>query len=179
MRIETPRLILRPWRDSDLEPLAELNSDPEVMRHFAAPLTRAESDAFAQRQSICLAAHGFCFWAVEAPGIAPLIGAVGLAPVRFQAHFTPAVEIGWRLARPYWGRGLATEAARAALADGFGRAKLDEIVAFTATTNLASVRVMRRIGMRPDGAFDHPDMAGNHLLRRLLLFRIATTCQRP
>ncbi|MBS0562435.1 MAG: GNAT family N-acetyltransferase, partial [Proteobacteria bacterium] len=173
MQLETSRLVLRPWRESDLEPLAALNADPEAMRHFAAPLTRAESDAFAQRQHEYLAAHGFCFWAVEAPGIAPLIGAVGIAPVRFQARFTPAVEIGWRLARPYWGQGFATEAARAALAYGFGPAGLAEIVAFTATQNLASVQVMERLGMRPDGDFDNPAVPDGHRVRRLLLYRIA------
>jgi len=171
--IETDRLVLRPWRDSDLEAFAALNTDPEVMRYFAGVLTRAESDAFVDRARQHCAEHGFCFWAVEAPGVAALIGCVGLAHVRFQAAFTPAVEIGWRLARPYWGMGYATEAARAALRDGFDRVGLREVVAFTARENLPSQRVMQRLGMQPAPTFEHPNLPQGHPLRPHVLFRIA------
>jgi RimJ/RimL family protein N-acetyltransferase len=117
--IETARLILRPWRDSDLPLFAEQNADPVVMRYLVGPLTRAQSDAYAAQAVEHLAATGYCKWAVEAPGVAPFIGAVGLSRVKFEASFTPAVEVAWRLHRNYWGQGDATEAARAAIEDGF------------------------------------------------------------
>ena len=129
--IETARLILRPWRDSDMLPFAEQNADPVVMRLLGGVLSREASDAYAARAEAHLAAHGFCKWAVEAPGVAPFVGAVGLSYVRFEASFTPAVEVAWRLHRAFWGRGYATEAARAAIDDGFQRVGLQAIVAMT------------------------------------------------
>ena len=117
--IETARLILRPWRDSDLPLFAEQNADPVVMRLLGGVLSREDSDAYAARAEAHFAQHGFCKWAVEAPGVAPFIGAVGLSHVTFEASFTPAVEVAWRLHRRFWGRGYATEAARAAIEDGF------------------------------------------------------------
>src|SRR5271166_1975813 len=140
--IETDRLILRPWRESDLSLFAELNADPMAMRYLRGVLTRAESDAYAQRARQHLAEHGFGRLAVEAPGISPLIGAVGLGYVRYEASFTPAVDVAWRLHCRFWGQGYATEAARAAIADGFGRVGLKEIVAVTALGNIPSQRVM-------------------------------------
>ena len=145
--LTTARLRLRPWRQDDLAPFAALNADPQVMQFFPKALTRAESDATAGRIRDHFARHGFGFWAVEAPGVASLVGFVGLAVPSFEAHFTPCVEIGWRLAREHWGRGYATEAAAAALAFGFRDLKLDEIVAFTVPANLPSRRVMDRLGM--------------------------------
>lgn len=172
--VRTDRLLLRPWREDDLEPFAALNADPAVMEHFAKPLERAESDAFVARIRAHFAREGFGFWAVEAPGIAPLVGMVGLARPAFEAHFTPCVEIGWRLARDYWGRGYATEAARAALGYGFEQLGLGEIVAFTATGNVRSRAVMERIGMArsADDDFDHPALPEGHRLRRHVLYRI-------
>jgi RimJ/RimL family protein N-acetyltransferase len=173
MVIETARLILRPWRDSDRPAFAEQNADPLVMRFLAGVLTREESDAYVDRAEKHLAQTGFCKWAVEAPGIAPFIGAVGLTRVRFDASFTPAVEVAWRLHRRYWGHGYATEAARAAIDDGFTRVGLTEIVALTALGNLASRRVMERLGMTRTIEFDHPLLPEGHALRRHILYRLS------
>jgi RimJ/RimL family protein N-acetyltransferase len=172
--LRTERLILRPWREEDLALFAALNADPAVMGHFPSVLTRAESDALATRIRADLAERGFGLWAVEAPGVAPFIGFIGLAVPRFEAHFTPCVEIGWRIAREHWGRGYATEAARAALAYGLGRLRLDEIASFTAVGNLRSRRVMEKIGMThdPSDDFDHPNLPPGHPLRRHVLYRI-------
>jgi len=168
--IETSRLVLRPWRDSDLVPFAELNADPIVMRFLRGVLTRDESDAYVQRVQRHMAEHGFCKWAVEAPGVAPFIGAVGISNVRFEASFTPAVEIAWRLDRRFWGQGYATEAA---MADGFTRVGLREIVAITTLGNIASQRVMQRLGMTRSIEFNHPLLAADSPLRRHILYRLA------
>ena len=173
--IRTHRLLLRGWRDDDLVPFAELNSDPEVMRYLPALLDRRESDAFATRIRARLEQLGFGLWAVEIPEMASFIGYVGLSVPRFTAAFTPCVEVGWRLARAHWGRGYATEAARAALTFGFERVGLDEIVSFTVPANVRSRRVMEKLGMRRDPAedFDHPALPVGAVLRRHVLYRIA------
>ena len=172
--LRTDRLALRQWREADLEPFAELNADPEVMRYFPAPLTRAESDAHAERSRARIAERGWGLWAVEVVGEVPFIGFIGLAEPRFEAHFTPAVEIGWRLAREHWGHGYAVEGARAAVAYGFGELGLDEIVSFTTTANERSRRVMERLGMTHDAAddFEHPLLAPGHPLRPHVLYRL-------
>jgi RimJ/RimL family protein N-acetyltransferase len=172
--LRTPRLLLRAWRDEDLEPFAALNADPVVMEFFPKPLDRTESDAAVARIRDHFAAHGYGFWAVEVPGVADFIGFVGLAVPRFEAHFTPCVEIGWRLARAYWGRGYATEAACAALDIGFRDLALKEIVSFTVPANLRSRAVMERIGMTrsPDDDFEHPLLPVGHPLRRHVLYRM-------
>jgi|SRR5579864_491853 len=172
--LRTERLLLRRWRPADREPFAGLNADPEVMEHFPSVLERAESDAFADRIEAAFESLGYGLWAVEVPGDAEFIGYTGLALHTFEARFTPAVEIGWRLARGYWGRGYATEAARAAVADGFARAGLDEIVSFTSPLNRRSVRVMERLCMTRDPAddFDHPRVPVGHPLRRHVLYRL-------
>jgi RimJ/RimL family protein N-acetyltransferase len=172
--LRTDRLLLRPWRESDLEPFAALNADPAVMEHFLKPLDRAESDAFVARIEAHFAREGFGFWALEAPGVAPLVGLVGLARPSFQAPFTPCVEIGWRLAREYWGRGYATEGAREALRYGFAQLGLDEIVAFTVPANVRSRTVMERLGMSRSAGddFDHPNLPEGHQLKRHVLYRI-------
>jgi RimJ/RimL family protein N-acetyltransferase len=171
--IETPRLILRPWRKSDLPLFAEQNADPVVMRFLNGVLTRQESDAYVERTESHLAETGFCKWAVEAPGIAPFIGAVGLTHVRFEASFTPSVEVAWRLNQRCWGRGYATEAARAAVEDGFARVGLKEIVALIALGNTASIRVTQRLGMTRTIEFDHPLVPEGNPLRRHIRFRLA------
>lgn len=170
--IETARLILRPWRDSDLPLFAEQNADPVVMRYLVGPLTRAQSDDYVAQAVRHLAETGYCKWAVEAPGVAPFIGAVGLSRVKFEASFTPAVEVAWRLHRNYWGHGYATEAARAAIEDGFTRIGLNEIVALTTLGNIASQRVMQRLGMTRTVEFDHPAVAKDNPLRRHILYRL-------
>jgi RimJ/RimL family protein N-acetyltransferase len=172
--IETERLVLRAWRDSDLAAFAALNADPAVMEHFPSALSRAESDAFVARTTEHFARHGFGFWAVEVKDVVPFIGFVGLAIPRFEAHFSPCVEIGWRLAREHWGRGYAPEAARESLRFGFERLGKSEIVAYTVPANHKSRRVMEKIGMHhdPRDDFDHPALAAGHPLRRHVLYRI-------
>lgn len=171
--IETSRLILRPWRQSDLPLFAEQNADPLVMRFLNGVLTREASDAYVARAEQHLAETGFGKWAVEAPGVAPFIGAVGLSRVRFTASFTPAVEVAWRLHRRYWGHGYATEAARAAIEDGFARVGLHEVVALTALGNHASMRVMERLGMTRTIEFDHPLVPEGNPVRRHILYRLS------
>ena len=172
--IRTARLQLRSWRDDDIAPFAALNADPAVMEFFPRPLDRAESEAAVVRIRDHFDRHGFGLWAVEVPGIADFIGFVGLAVPRFEAHFTPCVEVGWRLAREHWGRGYATEAARSVLEFGFGDLALEEIVSFTTETNRRSRAVMERIGMTrsPEDDFDHPTLPEGHPLRRHVLYRL-------
>lgn len=171
--LRTPRLLLRAWRPGDREPFAAMNADPEVRRFFPGVMTREESDASVDRIEQHLAEHGFTFWAVEVPDVAPFIGFIGLAQTPFEAPFTPAVEIGWRLAREYWGHGYATEGAREALRFGFECMGLEEIVAFAVKENVRSRAVMERLGMTHDDAddFDHPGLPGGDLLRRHVLYR--------
>jgi len=151
-----------------------MNADPTVMEHFPNLMTRAESDAFVDRVEEKFDAYGFGLWAVEVSGVVDFIGFAGLNPVPFDAHFTPAVEVGWRLVHAAWGNGYATEGAKAALAFGFERIGLEEVVSFTSTTNLRSQAVMRRIGMTHDSRddFDHPNVIDDDRLRRHVLYRI-------
>lgn len=176
----TQRLRLRQWTHADLEPLAALNADPEVMAHFPAPLSRAESEAMLDRLHAHLAEHGWGLWALELRDTGHFIGVTGLATPHFEAHFTPAVEVGWRLARASWGRGYATEAARAAVAYGFTELGLREIVSFTTVSNQASRAVMERLGMThdPSDDFDHPRLPHNHPLRRHVLYRLRSVTAR-
>ncbi len=171
--LETERLILRQWRDGDAGAFAAMNADPEVMRYFPAPLSRAESDALLARARRKWRELGLCFFAVEVKG-GELIGFAGLNPPPFEAHFTPCVEVGWRLARHAWGKGYATEAARASLAYGFGTLGLTEIVSFTVPGNTRSRAVMERIGMTRDPAddFGHPDLPLDSPLCRHVLYRL-------
>lgn len=171
--LDGPRLRLRPWRDADLEPLAALSADPVAMRYFPSALTREESDALAARLRAREAEHGFTFWPVELRGGPPeMIGIVGLMRVGWQSSFTPAVEIGWRIAPAHQRRGYAEEAARLALAYGFGPLGLPEIVAFTIPANEPSWRLMEKLGMSRAGEFDHPRVPEGHPMRRHLLYRL-------
>jgi RimJ/RimL family protein N-acetyltransferase len=142
------------------------------MQSLGGVLAREESDAYVERAEKHLSETGFCPWAVEAPGVSPLIGAVGLKRITFEASFTAAVEVAWRLHRPYWGQGYATEAARAAIDDGFHRGGLQEIVAITALLSTASIRVMERLGMVRSIEFDHPNCLEGSPLRRHVLYRL-------
>jgi RimJ/RimL family protein N-acetyltransferase len=173
--ITTPRLVLRPWRDSDLAPFAALNADLRVMEFFPKVLDRAESDAAAARIRDHFDRHGFGLWVVDVQGVADCIGFVGIGVPRIETLFTPCVEIGWRLAFEHWGRGYATEGARAALEFGFATLRLNEIVSDTVPANLRSRRVMERLGMRhsPDEDFDHPLLPEGHPLRRHVLYRLS------
>jgi len=172
--LTSERLRLRPWRDEDLPAFAALNADPEVMEYFPKCLSREESDQSAGRIREGLARRGFGFWAVEVPGVSEFIGFTGLSIPSFDAHFTPCVEIAWRLARNFWGFGYATEAARLALAYGFKIAKAEEIVAFTFVENLRSRRLMERLGMTysPEDDFEHPGIPEGHRIRPHVLYRL-------
>jgi ribosomal-protein-alanine N-acetyltransferase len=174
--LTTERLLLRRWRPGDRAPFAELNNDPEVMRHFPAVLTRRSSDELADRIEADIARQGWGLWALEERATGRFIGFTGLARPSFEASFMPAVEIGWRLSRTAWEQGFATEAARAAAAFAFGELALDELVSFTAEGNARSRAVMRRLGMRhADGDdFDHPAVLDGDL-RRHVLYRLAAT----
>lgn len=172
--LRTERLLLRQWRDADRAPFAALNADTLVMEHLLSALTPEESDALVDSILVRFARDGFGLWAVEVVGVAGFIGFVGLNPVPFTAPFTPAVEVLWRLAREHWGRGYATEGARAALDFAFGELELDEVVSFTTRRNVRSRRVMERLGMTRDPAddFDHPAVPERHPLRPHVLYRL-------
>ena len=173
--LRTERLLLRRWRASDRAAFAALNADPEVMRHFPAPLSREESDALIEEIEGRLEREGWGLWALELRATGRFIGFTGLSRPSFQAHFTPAVEIGWRLAREAWGQGYATEAARAAARFGFEDLGLEQLVSFTAAGNARSRAVMHRLGMTHDPAedFDHPSLPEGHPVRRHVLYRLA------
>ena len=179
--LTTQRLLLRPWRESDRPEFARLNDDPAVMEFMPRRLPRDESDATAARIQAVIEERGWGFWAVEVKAgeggganAAAFIGFVGLSVPSFSAHFTPCVEIGWRLAKEHWGAGYASEAAAACLRFGFERLKLQQIVAFTVPLNKRSIGVMERIGMsrNPSDDFDHPKLPPGHPLQRHVLYRI-------
>ncbi len=173
--LRTPRLVLRRWREEDEGPFAALNADPEVMEFFPSRLTRSESDALADRFDAEFGARGFCPWAVEERATGTFVGFIGLHAVPDDLACAPAVEVGWRLARPFWGRGLATEGARASLRFGFTTLGLDEIVSFTSEVNSRSRAVMERLGMtrRPTEDFAHPRVSEGDRLRPHVLYRLA------
>ena len=166
--------MLRRWRDEDLEPFAALNADPVVLEHLAWGLNRRESDAFVERIEREFDDRGYGLWAVEEPGVTPFAGFVGLHHHDFPAHFTPCVEVGWRLAREFWGRGYATEGGGAALRFGFEDLGLEEIVSMTTVANLRSRAVMERLGMTRDPAddFEHPNVPLGNPTRPHVLYRI-------
>ncbi len=175
----TERLLLRRWRAEDREPFAAMNADPRVMEFFPALLSRVESDARVEAIERHWREHGFGLWAVEVPGVAAFVGFVGLSMPRFEAAFTPCVEVAWRLAAEFWGRGYATEAARAAVEFGFGRLGLKEIVSFTVPANVRSRRVMEKLGMTHEAEedFEHPLLVVGHPLRRHVLYRLQAPAQ--
>lgn len=165
--------MLRNWQTSDFEAFAEMCADPEVMRFFPAPLRPDQSREMALRTQALIADRGWGFWAVELPGHSPFIGFVGLHTPKDSLPCAPCVEVGWRLARAHWGKGYATEAARAALDFGFETLGLESIVSFTAVINLPSIAVMKKLGMHNTGAdFDHPDVPDASPLKRHVLYRM-------
>jgi RimJ/RimL family protein N-acetyltransferase len=166
------RISLRQWRDSDLDPYAKMNRDPEVMRYFPGLATREESAASMARQRALIDERGWGLWALDVDDA--FVGFVGLAIPWFEAAFMPCVEVGWRLRREYWGRSIAFRAALEALDYGFGILKLAEIVSFTATTNVRSRRLMERLGFTHDAAsdFDHPAVPEGHALRHHVFYRL-------
>jgi RimJ/RimL family protein N-acetyltransferase len=172
--LSTDRLLLRQWRDADLDPWAAMNADPEVMEHFPSVMTRDESAAFMGRIRAAIDERGWGLWAVEVVGGAPFIGFIGLQPVVDPVMPFGGVEVGWRLTRSAWGRGYASEGARAALRYAFEELVLPEVISFTSTTNERSQAVMRRIGLTRDPAddFDHPKVPSGSRLRRHVLYRL-------
>jgi RimJ/RimL family protein N-acetyltransferase len=172
--LTTPRLTLRHWHAKDLAPFAAQNADPEVMQFMPRCLSPAESDDFARRAQREIEARGWGLWAVEARADGQFVGCVGLAVPSFSEHFTPCVEILWRLGRASWGQGYATEAARECLRFAFEALALPEVVAFTVPANRRSRAVMERLGMvrNPHEDFEHPRLPPQHALRRHVLYRL-------
>ena len=173
--LETERLILRGWRQDDLDQLAAMNASDEVMRFFPDRPNRAQSAAMLTRINDHMSRHGFCFWAMERVEDGRFLGFTGLFRPAFHAHFTPCVEVGWRLRSEAWGHGYATEAGRASLEFAFDRLGLDELVSMAVADNLPSRRVMERLGMtrRPEDDFGHPKVPFDHPFRRHVLYRLS------
>ena len=174
MIVETARVRLRGWHETDRAPFAAMNADPQIMRHLGPPQSRTESDASIDRQIALMAAGEPAFWAAERVADGAFLGFIGVKPISFATPFAPGYEIGWRLAHEHWGKGYASEGARAALDHAFAAYKLDVIYAITVPANLPSQAVMWRIGMTrvAGGDFDHPLLEAGDPLRRHILFRI-------
>ncbi|MGO3694113.1 GNAT family N-acetyltransferase [Marinobacter sp.] len=169
---ETKRLRLRQWQESDLEPFAALNADPQVMEFFPEPLGRQASNDMAEKIRTLIEQRGWGVWAVEVKGTEPFIGFCGLHVPTARLPFSPCVEIGWRLSSAHWGKGYASEAARGALVVAFQQLGLPEIVSFTTTGNQRSRRVMERIGLKYSGEFEHPSLPEGSPLRSHVLYRL-------
>jgi RimJ/RimL family protein N-acetyltransferase len=172
--LTTERLVLRRWRQSDREPFARINQDARVMEFMPALLTRRESDRLVDRIEAHFREHGFGLCAVELRRDPSFIGYIGLAVPSFEAHFTPCVEIGWRLSADHWGQGLATEGAQAMVPYAFEVIGLAALVSFTVPDNVRSRRVMEKLGMTHNEAddFDHPRLPEGHPFRRQVLYRL-------
>jgi RimJ/RimL family protein N-acetyltransferase len=173
---KTERLYLRQWRASDRAPFAQINADPRVMEYFPQVLDRTASDAMADRIEAKIREQGWGWWAVELQATQEFIGFVGLNSPAIVFPFSPCVEVGWRLAFPNWGKGYASEAARAALRIGFKVLNLAEIVSFTAIQNQRSRAVMERLHMRemPE-TFRHPSLPPEHPLAGHCLYKLSRT----
>lgn len=172
--LKTQRLILRPWKEDDLVPFAQLNQDPLVMEFYAHLLSKEESDILAQKIQNDYAYREYGFWAVEVPGVAPFIGYVGLSDWNLDMYFAPCIDIGWRIASEYWGKGYATEAAREVLRFGFEYLQIPEILSMATLHNVRSHRVMQRLGMKTDPKenFEHPKVPKGHPLSWRVLYRL-------
>lgn len=172
--LATERLILRRWRETDRAPFRAINADPRVMEFFPSTLTASESDVAFERIRGHFEQHGFGLWAAELRQGHIFLGFVGLSIPPFQAHFMPAVEVGWRLCSDAWNRGLATEGAREAVRYAFEDLGRTGLVSFTVPANKRSRRVMEKLGMTHDehDDFDHPLLPAGHLLRRHVLYRL-------
>jgi RimJ/RimL family protein N-acetyltransferase len=172
--LQTGRLILREWRDDDVAPFSAMSTNPLVMQYLTKLPDRSAIERWVDDVRAHFRRHGFGLWAIEIPGIAPFVGFTGLTVVPYEAHFTPAIEVAWRLSPEYWRKGLVAEAATTALNVGFRSLEFQEIMANAAINNSASIRVMERLGMNrnPDDDFDHPLKPPQDPLRRQVLFRI-------
>lgn len=177
--LETDRLIIRNWRDEDRDLFFEINSDPDVMHFFPVRRSRGEADKLFDYVQSLIAGTGIGFYAIEQKVDGKTIGFCGLMRTDLEPHIVKGtVEIGWRLAKRYWGKGLASEAARAILTYGFDTLKLDEIVSFAVKDNRPSIAVMERIGLRRDeaGDFDHPRVPDSHpQLKPHVLYRLTVS----
>lgn len=175
--LETDRLLLRAWQDDDIDAFAEMCADRDVMRYFPEPLTRQKTDLLVTKCRSKQETDGFSMAPAEIKATGEFIGFVGLNVPAYAAPlpFEPCVEIGWRLKQSAWGKGYASEAARAWLRFGFETIGLDEIVAFTIPANLPSQKVMQRIGMSRDleGDFLHPSLPEDHPIARHVLYRLS------
>jgi len=178
--LKTKRLILRPWKEEDLEPFARLNADPRVMEYLPTVLTKKQSEATLKSSQAHIEKYGWGKWAVTLLDTGELIGRIGLGEVDFQANFTANIELGYRLAFEHWGKGYASEGAAECLKFGFETLNLSEIVSFTAIQNMRSRRIMEKVGMYHDskGDFDHPQLPEGHPLRRYVLYRIKNAGQK-
>ncbi|MDN3504599.1 MAG: GNAT family N-acetyltransferase [Rhabdochlamydiaceae bacterium] len=172
-QITTNRLELSQWQKQDLEPFAKLNSDPKVMQFFPSTLNREQSDQLVDKIKAHFDKYGYGLWSTSLKETGEFIGFIGLLQVGFEAHFTPAIEIGWRLDHKFWGKGYATEGASVVIDYAFNTLKISEIVSFTSQLNLPSIRLMKRLGMTHDNKddFDHPRLDSTHRLCRHCLFR--------
>ncbi len=171
--VRTPRLLLRRWSDGDRALFAAINTDPRVLEFLPRALSREESDALVDRIEAQFEERGYGLWVVEIPGVSSCAGFIGLSTPRFEAHFTPCIEIGWRLGADFWNHGYASEGARAVMEHGFEALGLTEIVSFTVPANVRSRRVMEKLGMthNPADDFDHPLLPEGDRLRRHVLYR--------
>lgn len=170
--IKTERLLLRQFRDSDLEPLVAMGQDPIVMKHFVSLMTREESIAMFGRIKEGWSQHGYGAFAIEIPGLHDFAGFIGFSHPRWEASFTPCVEILWRLIPQHHNKGYCTEAARAVLDWAFANTQLKEIYSFAVPKNIPSWRVMEKIGMKQIGEFDHPLVEDGHELQRHLVYSV-------
>jgi len=180
--LETERLLIRPWKQEDYDPFAALNADPVVMEYFPSTLSKKESNAMADRVCGLINEKGWGFWAAEEKESGSFIGFVGLNVPGYDLPFNPCVEIGWRLAKPFWGKGYATEAANACLTFAFENLALDDVVSFTTVRNVKSRAVMERLGFTNSGEdFDHPAIEDGHPIKPHVLYRLSkdTWSKRP
>ena len=172
MQLTTPQLLLRQFRDSDLEPLIAMGQDPVVMKHFVSPMTREQTIAMYGRITEHWEKNGFGVFAIEIPGEVEFAGFIGLIVPRFEASFTPCIEILWRLIPSVHNKGYCTEAARACIDWGFNQLHFKEILSFAVPQNIPSWRVMEKIGMQRIGEFDHPLVEDGHALKRHLVYAV-------
>lgn len=173
--IETERLLLRFWKKEDVEPYYQINQDPKVIQYLRSSLTMDQVVEFVKSVNIHGDKYGYALWAAQFKETSELIGFIGLQFTDWKSHFTPAVEVGWRLGSQYWGKGYATEGASASLRYGFNRCGLKEIISFTVPANVRSIRVMEKIGLKQDinGSFAHTKLELSHQLSKHVLYRIA------
>lgn len=173
--LETDRLLLRKWQGEDADPFTAINQDPKVIEFLRGPMTYEQVVAFMAAANQHIEKHGYGLWAATLKTTQALIGFIGLSIPAFEAHFTPCVEIGWRLGSAFWGKGYATEGAKAVLQAGFETFDLNEIVSFTTYRNLRSIHVMEKIGLQRDreGDFDYPLLDKAHPLVAHVLYRLS------